>query len=301
MKQVVYNNNKLSKLSLGTVQFGLDYGIANSGGQPTQEEVNEIIDYVYDNNINCFDTAQAYGTSEQVLGESVKTKKDIFIISKLKSDLFQNNLEMNIDNSLNNLNINCLYGLLLHDSELLYTWTQEYTSLVEKLIDDNKIKNFGVSIYTNEDFELALDNDSIKFIQIPFNIFDQRAISQQWFQKAKAKNKLIFIRSIFLQGLLLMDIDKVPSNLLKAKKYLIKIDEYCEKLNITKNELALSFVDTIATESLMLFGCDNISQAKDNISTYNRLKFLDKNIILNMIDDFKNIDEDIYNPTKWNV
>jgi aryl-alcohol dehydrogenase-like predicted oxidoreductase len=98
-----------------------------------------------------------------------------------------------------------------------------------------------------------------------------------------------------------MDIDKVPSNLLKAKKYLIKIDEYCEKLNITKNELALSFVDTIATESLMLFGCDNISQAKDNISTYNRLKFLDKNIILNMIDDFKNIDEDIYNPTKWNV
>ena len=185
MKQIVYNNDKLSKLSLGTVQFGLDYGIANNSGQPTQNEVNEIVEYVYSNNINCFDTAQAYGTSELVLGEAIKTKKDLFVISKLKSNLFINNLESNINKSLNNLNIDCLYGLLLHDSQLLYTWSKEYGLLVDNLIGENKIRYFGVSIYTNEDFELALNNDSISFIQIPFNIFDQRAISKKWFEKAE--------------------------------------------------------------------------------------------------------------------
>ena len=299
MKQIVYNNYKLSKLSLGTVQFGLDYGIANNSGQPTQNEVNEIIEYVCDNNINCFDTAQAYGTSELVLGEAIKTKKDLFVISKLKSNLFINNLESNINKSLNNLNIDCLYGLLLHDSELLYTWSKEYKLLADNLISENKIIYFGVSIYTNEDFELALNNDSINFIQIPFNIFDQRAISKKWLEKAQAKNKLIFIRSVFLQGLFFMNTNDLPSNLEKSKQYLIKFNKYCEKLNMTKSELALSFVDTIAQDSILLFGCDDLNQAKENIENYNNLKQLDESILKNIINDFKNISEDIYNPTKW--
>ncbi|MDF1875753.1 aldo/keto reductase, partial [Sulfurimonas sp. SAG-AH-194-I05] len=68
MKHIIFNNDRLSKLSLGTVQFGLDYGISNNSGQPSQKDVDNIVQYVYDNNINCFDTAQAYGNSESVLG-----------------------------------------------------------------------------------------------------------------------------------------------------------------------------------------------------------------------------------------
>lgn len=299
MKFIDFNNNKLSKLSLGTVQFGLNYGIANDNGQPSQENVNEIIKYIYDNDINCFDTAQAYGNSEEVLGKAIKNKEDIFVISKLKSDLFKKNLIDNVSKSLNNLNIDSLYGLLLHDCELLYNWDNKYALFIDNLIEQNKIKYFGVSIYTNEDFELAIKNKNIKFIQIPFNIFDQRAIHNNWFKKAKENNKLIFIRSVFLQGLLLMDIDKLPSNLISAKKYLILLESYCKKLNITKSELALSFVDTIAKDSLILFGCDNIKQAQENIESYSNLKELNIEIIQDIIKDFKDIEENIYNPTKW--
>ncbi len=299
MKFIKHNGDKLSKLSLGTVQFGLNYGIANTQGQPSQEEVDNIIQYVYDNNINCFDTAQAYGNSEEVLGKAINDKKDIFVISKLKSELFKNDLLENINKSLINLKIDSLYGLLLHDSELLYSWKDEYRVLVDRLIEENKIKYFGVSIYTNEDFELAIENPSIKFIQIPFNIFDQRAISEEWLKKAKENNKLIFIRSVFLQGLLLMDINKVPENLEIAKKYLHIFESYCEKMKVSKNELALSFVNSVAKESLILFGCDNINQAHENIVSFNNLKELDKNIMENIINDFKDMDDKIYNPTKW--
>lgn len=299
MKFIAYNGDKLSKLSLGTVQFGLDYGIANTQGQPSQEDVDKIIDYVYAHEINCFDTAQAYGNSEEVLGKSIDGKKDIFVISKLKSNLFKNDLLENIDKSLKNLKIDSLYGLLLHDSELLYNWKDEYTAIVDKLIENKKIRYFGVSIYTNEDFELAVENPSIKFIQIPFNIFDQRAISLAWFKKAKENNKLIFIRSVFLQGLLLMDINEVPEKLEIAKKYLHIFESYCDKMKISKSELALSFVDTIAKESLILFGCDNINQADENVTSFNNLKELDKSMIESIINDFKDIDDKIYNPTKW--
>ena len=299
MKFINYNNDKLSKLSLGTVQFGLDYGIANNNGQPKQKSVNEIIEYVYQHNINCFDTAQAYGNAEEVIGKSIEDKQDIFIISKLKSEFFKKDLMNNVYKSLKNLKIDLLYGLLLHDSELLYNWKEEYSNLINSLIAENNIKYFGVSIYTNEDFDLAIKNPSIKFIQIPFNIFDQRAVSKNWFKKAKDNNKLIFIRSVFLQGLLLMDINKLPSNLQIAKKYLIIFESYCKKLNITKSELALSFVDTVATDSLLLFGCDNIQQAKENIENYNSLKELDRSIVQSIINDFKDINENIYNPTRW--
>ena len=202
MKYIDFYGNRISKLSLGTVQFGLNYGVANTKGQLSQEDVNEIIDYVYANGVNCFDTAQVYGVSEQVLGHAIKDKEKSFVISKIKSNLFLDSVELNVDKSIDNLGVNTLFGLLLHDSKLLYKWNAKYSKSVEYLIHSKRIEYFGVSIYTNEDFELAIDNDLIKIIQIPFNVFDQRAIMEQWIEKAQKKNKLIFIRSVFLPHIL---------------------------------------------------------------------------------------------------
>jgi len=299
MKYITFNNKKISKLSLGTVQFGLDYGIANQKGKPTQDEVNKIIDYVYNNGINCFDTAQAYGDSEKVLGKAIKDKKDSIIVSKLKSELFENNSIQNITKTLTNLQQKKIFGLLLHDSQLLFKWNKKHYSLVQQLKKNKKISYFGVSIYTDKEFDLALENENIELIQIPFNLLDQRAIINSWLKRAKEKNKLIFIRSIYLQGLILMDIDKVPNHLKKAKKYLKIIKNLANELNITKNELALSFVDQIAKDSVLLFGCDNLNQAIQNIKNYNNLLNLDDEVIKYIITNFSNIDEYIYNPIKW--
>ena len=299
MKYINFNGDAISKLSLGTVQFGLDYGVANNSGKPSQDNVNNIVDYLYNNGLNCFDTAQAYGNSEEVVGKALNSKDDIYLISKLKSNFFVSNAIDNVNKSLENLHVDSLYALLLHDSELLYNWNNEYSALVDILINSKKIKYFGVSIYSSKDFILALENEKIQFIQIPFNLFDQRALKENWFQKAKEYGKIIFIRSIFLQGLLLMDKDSVPRNLESSRKYLKKLDFYCLKHNISKNELALSFVDTIAKDSLLLFGCDNLIQAEENLKNYSSLKALDEDAILELSNIFVDIDENIYNPTKW--
>jgi aryl-alcohol dehydrogenase-like predicted oxidoreductase len=299
MKFIDFEDYKISKLSLGTVQFGLNYGIANLEGKPSQEKVSEIVEFVINKGINCFDTAQAYGNSELVLGNALQGKRDIFLISKIKSDNFNDSLNGNLLHSLENLNSNYLFGLLLHDSELLYNWTEKKSEVVNVLKERNIIKYFGVSIYTSEDFDLAINNDDITIIQIPFNIFDLRALNEKWIEKAQLKGKLIFIRSVFLQGLLLMNIDMIPAKLSKAKKYLETFENFAKELNISKSELALSFVETVAKDSILLFGCDNLIQAEENLENYKNLKPLDKDTTVRIITEFSDINEDIYLPTRW--
>ena len=299
MEFIEYNGDKISKLSLGTVQFGLNYGVANQEGKPSQEKVNEIIDYVISQNINCFDTAQAYGNSEEVLGISIKDTQNLLIVSKLESKLFKNNLDNTVTTSIKKLNISNLYALLLHDSEILYSWNNNYANLVKELKKEKKIKYFGVSIYSDSDFQLAIGNEDIDIIQVPFNIFDQRALYNGWFKDASCKNKLIFIRSIYLQGLLLMDTNQLPFNLKLAKPYIEQLERVCKNLNMSKNQLAIAFVNTIAKNSVLLFGCDNIEQAKQNLENFNNLLVLNQETLEKLYKLFSKIDEKIYNPTRW--
>ena len=299
MKYMDYKGYKISKLSLGTVQFGLDYGVANKMGKPTQSDVNKIINFVCENGINCFDTAQAYGNSEEVLGNALSNIADSLVVSKLSSKLFVDNIKGNVEISLKNLKLDSIFGLLLHDSELLYKWNDKYKKKVSELIEDKLIKHFGVSIYSSKDFNLAVENDDISIIQIPFNMFDLRAINENWFEKAKEKGKLIFIRSVFLQGLLLMNKDNLPEKLFNAKKYLGEVEKLSMKFKMDKSELVLSFVDSVAKDSVLLFGCDNLTQAKVNLENYKKLKTLSRNQIDEIIKIFKDISEDIYLPTRW--
>ncbi|MED7787537.1 aldo/keto reductase [Francisella sp. 19X1-34] len=297
MKYITFRDNKISKLSLGTVQFGLSYGVANKKGQPTQIDVDNIVDYVISKGVNCFDTAQAYGNSEEVLGKSLYGKN--FIVSKVKSDVFIDNFDDSMQSSLQKLNVESLFGLLLHDMEIFY---HDYSLLQTKInLAKSKgyFKYFGVSIYSKEDFDIAINNDLIDMIQLPFNIFDQRAISEKWFERAREKNKLIFIRSIFLQGLLLMDSKHIPAKLDDARKYIYDLDKLCHNFNMTRLELSLAFVEALSQDSILLFGCDSLEQAQCNISLYDNYKSLSKHQVLEVIETFCEVPEKIYIPTNW--
>jgi aryl-alcohol dehydrogenase-like predicted oxidoreductase len=286
-----FRNYKISKLSLGTVQFGLNYGVNNSIGKPSQTSVNEILDFVKNSGINSLDTANGYGDSESVLGNY--GVENFQIITKTSSENF--NLET-VKKSLENLKVKKLFGLLLHDTKLLNNWTQKEKNIL------NQIKNltqfFGVSIYTSEDFELAINNSDINIIQIPFNLFDQRALKENWFEKAKNNNKFIFIRSIYLQGLFLMDIEKSPVE--DAKIYLEKLENLSKEWNISKQVLAMSFVKTISKNSSILFGCETLEQAKENINNFENSLNLTEEQLKILENSFANISENIYNPSRWN-
>lgn len=304
MKYVKHNDNNISKLSLGTVQFGLNYGVANKNGQPNQNIVNMILDYVFSMGINSFDTAQGYGNSEEVIGNCFKNmdQSNISVVSKIDSKVLELktiDLTKSIQDSINKLRVDCLFGLLMHNSNLMDKWDILLSKKIHLLKQKNIIKYFGISIYSNDAFNIALDNKDIDIIQIPFNVFDQRAVQNKWFEKAKAKNKFIFIRSIYLQGLLLMNIEDVPEKLGASKYYIEILDDLSKDLGITKNELCLNFVNTVAKDASLLFGCETLLQAQQNLKIFNNMQDLNDKTIKEICSIFQDINENIYNPVKW--
>lgn len=299
MRIIQYRGINISNFALGTVQFGLHYGITNHQGQTPTDEVKKIIDFILKNGINCFDTAISYGNSEKILGSTMPTNNDLLIISKISTTDFYE-IYQKVNESLANLNKISLFGLLLHDSKLLSRWAEQEANIVNELKFSNKINFFGASIYNNNEFDLALTNDSIDIIQIPFNIFDQRAVHLRWFEKAKNKHKLIVVRSVFLQGLLLMESSTIPEYLKDAKEYIVKIEKICNKYAINKQTLALEFVKYFTQECIVLFGCENLAQASDNISIFNNKFIMDQKLLNNLLFEFHGISDNIVNPTKWN-
>ena len=112
--------NKISKLCLGTVQLGLDYGVANREGKPSLEKSLKMLDFAYESGIRWFDTAQAYGNAEEVLGNYLARRDNLsefHIISKLfpkafdkDSECFFKDIEEAVLSSLKKLHVHVLDG-----------------------------------------------------------------------------------------------------------------------------------------------------------------------------------------------
>ena len=298
MEYVTYKNEKISKLLLGTVQFGLNYGIANKHGKPKEEDVKEILKYVLENGINSFDTAQTYGTSEEVLGKVLPFSSTNKIISKCSSEIFSFSALNSLKESLKRLNTTSLYALLLHDTSLLKSWSVKENKILKSLKKEKLISHFGISIYTNEEFMLAINNEAIELIQIPFNLFDQRALKYKWFELAKKSNKLLIIRSVFLQGLFFMQEKNLDSSMKEVTPHLQSLDKLSKELNLSRQELALTFANH-NLDSPILFGCETLVQAYENIVAYKNLRVLTPLEIKKIYTTFKNVKENVYNPTFW--
>ena len=192
-----------SKIILGTVQFGLDYGINNSNGKVSNNDSQEILKYAYENNIRTLDTAESYGNAHEVIGLFHKNnpQKLFNVITKLPKDI-NNNFNEKVNKYLNELNINQIEVLMFHSFKS-YFENIDNISLLNKLKFNKKLKKIGVSVYTNHEIEKIIENDHIDVIQVPFNLLDNYNFRAKVLIKAKNKGKIIqdplFFRVFFLK------------------------------------------------------------------------------------------------------
>lgn len=295
-----------SRLCLGTVQFGLDYGVNNQLGKPDKADVFQMLDIAADRGIRYIDTAAAYGNAEELLGEYI-IKRGAYhkfeVISKLKPNLIDkclNNKVITVENeivkSLEKMNLDVLNGYLLHTPTDFY-----YSEVIEGLIRSKEkglVKNIGVSIY---EFSHAMDvvsSDCIDYIQVPYNIFDQRMDQEHFFETAKKNNIKVFSRSAFLQGLLLMDVNQLPLHLKHAKEYLLQYKGILVKYGMTKDEGAIVFSYNNTNFDYLVFGVDNQEQLIRDIAIIENNE-IDKNYIKQIKETFSKIEESIIFPSLW--
>ena len=200
----------MSKIALGTAQFGLPYGISNSHGQVDRNEINHIWEVARGSDITMLDTAIAYGNSEENIGATDSVGFEI--VTKLPSvpgteTSIAQWVQFQVATSLTKLKRNSVYGLLLHNpADLLAPYGDELLTSLENLKRDGLIQKFGISIYSpNELDSLVAHNPNFlpDIVQTPLNIFDRSIESSGWLARLSAMNIEIHARSVFLQGLLL--------------------------------------------------------------------------------------------------
>ena len=284
------------KLILGTVQFGLKYGINNSVGKPKKENVFQILSYAYERGIRYLDTAELYGNAHELIGEFHKlhpTKK-FNIITKFPHN-FEDTLDNKIKSYLNQLNINYLEAILFHSFDSYINHKSQLTNLVK--LKRKSVKYIGVSVYTNEQMNEVIDDINIDIIQVPFNLFDNLNLRGELIRNAKSKNKIIHTRSAYLQGLFFMKKDNPNPIRLKLEKAMDFITDISLKSKIPIGSIALNYCLLQPNIDGVLIGVDSLEQLKENIN------FAEINIPKQYLDEINTIiinDIDLLNPSMWN-
>lgn len=288
----------MSKVALGTVQFGLDYGIANEAGQVSLYEAQRVLSLAKGNGIDVLDTAIAYGTSEEVLG---KVGVDGFrVVTKLPSlPEDPNNIAHwvteQVRDSLARLGQKTLHGLLLHRTQdLLGLHGAHLINALADLKNDGVVQKIGVSIYSPDELEVVRNKIKIDLVQAPLNVVDRRLQSSGWLDRLKDDGVEVHTRSTFLQGLLLMERSKIPQ---KFRRWLNLWDLWHEKLKVLGTSplvASLGYPLSLKQVDQVIVGVDSAAQLSEILqAAENAIKGPDTSFMTSA-------DLDLINPSNWN-
>jgi aryl-alcohol dehydrogenase-like predicted oxidoreductase len=275
----------MSKIILGTVQFGLQYGV-NSVGRPSEEVVKGILGEAAKGGITTLDTSSAYGNSEEILGECITPEENFRIVSKYpKGGIPVGEMFMG---SLKRLKVDKLYGYLLHHFDVYKNNPKVWDEFVA-IKESGKVQKIGFSLYTPEELQFILDNKSpFDLIQVPFNIFDKKFLP--YMRGLHERGVEIHVRSTFLQGLFFKDRNALPEKLLPMKKYLLQLDEFSKASGLSISEIALNYNLQNPYIDGVLIGVDNVEQLKTNLASVKDTP-IDINIEVK--------EKELLNPVNW--
>jgi len=253
-----------AKLALGTAQFGLHYGIANEAGRVPLETIEKILERAWGAGVNTLDTAIAYGDAENQLGLAGVSKWRV--ISKLPSISSEISdvagwVDSQTDGSLDRLQRDQLSGLLLHRArDLLGNRGEHIQSALQKIKEDGRVKKIGVSIYDFDELRRILDRYTIDIVQVPFNCIDRRLVQSGSLSRLSKMNIEVHVRSIFLQGLLVMQRDERPDYFMRWRSLFDIWDRWIADHGIHPVEASLSLPIAFSEIDRIVVGVDDLDQ-----------------------------------------
>jgi aryl-alcohol dehydrogenase-like predicted oxidoreductase len=288
----------MSKLALGTVQFGINYGINSIDGKVRFEEVKKILSFAHSKHIDLLDTAPAYGECEKILGRlnisnfKLVTKTRHFDSIKIQSHdatLLKNDFHQ----SFKDLKIESIYGVLIHNADDLFKLgSGKLFEQLQVLKQDEKIVKIGVSVYDHSQLQSILDNFDIDLVQLPFNILDRRMIDRGMLTKLREKDIEVHARSIFLQGLLLMSEQNRPDKFKRWSALWTIWHEWLNDNKITALEAAIRYSISMPEISKVLVGVDNVDQLKEIVAA-------SSGVLPDIPPEMFTNDIDLLNPSNW--
>lgn len=286
------------KIALGTVQFGINYGVANQDGQISLADAKKIIGYASSHGIETLDTAIAYGVSEQLLGEiGVNHFKVISKLPPIPEDVtrIEEWVQGSLLGSLTRLNISGLYGLLLHRSQELCGPHREalYGALVE-LKKRGNVKKIGISIYSPDELDALWHTFKFDIVQAPFNIIDRRLSESGWLERLYQSGVEVHTRSAFLQGLLMMNRIERPSYFNRWQPIWEKWHSWLTENSLTPLQACLAFAMSRTEICRVVVGVDSLIHLEEILTNIPTSQ-------LTFPASLSSNDERLINPSHWNL
>lgn len=285
----------MNKIILGTVQFGLNYGINNHKGKPSETDTFSILDVAYRRGVRKLDTADIYGNAIDVIGKYHKNHSKFKILNKFSFSDNNRDIVGKVRSSLKTLRIDSFDTYSYHSFDDFMTNDNSTDKLV-KLKKEKLIKKIGISVYTNQEFDRAINSEILDVIQIPYNILDNENKKEDLIIKAKLKGKEIHARSIFLQGLFFVKEKDIISKLRPLLPYLKKIRSFSNKENMSISELSLMYVVSNPNIDGVLIGVDSVQQLNNNLDciSYRKVESIKK-----FVKTLDVRDVELLNPVNW--
>ena len=289
---------QISKLTLGTVQFGMNYGIANTQGKPSFEKVVGILTAAYENGIRCLDTAAGYGDSEIVLGKALKEigiLDSVKIVSKISpvpagaaEEEVRAHVRRSLGKSLENLGVPKLYAILFHVEDDV-----RYLPILRECVADGMAEKAGVSL----DSHVPEEAKHCDAVQVPDNVLDRRFLP--FLKEAHNRGTHIFVRSVYLQGLLLMPEEKIPEKLADIIPYRRKLEQIAATNGMPLSELCMRYLLSIPEIDSVLTGVDSQEQLQANVALAER-GALSESVMKEIFAAIPDLPERLIRPCKWN-
>ncbi|MBL8013209.1 MAG: aldo/keto reductase [Candidatus Omnitrophica bacterium] len=285
------------RICIGTAQFGLDYGVANTHGRMSEEEMKAILKYAIGHGVKTLDTAVAYGNSEEEIGRILKALgRSMDIVSKLSQGESKLSIRDVVNRSCKRLGAPKIYGYLLHSFEDYHK--KDIVKELQDLKTQGTITKLGVSLYLPSEAQQLLDeNAQIDIVQMPYSIFDRRF--EPFLAQFKKRKIEVYVRSLFLQGLAFLEPAKLPASLAGARAQLTALKKISSKSGIPINALCLNFGMINPSIDRVIIGVDHLEHLKVNLSDlrfFAKVKTLVEDLNMTVIED-----ENILLPFRWKL
>lgn len=285
-----------SRIALGTAQFGLDYGITNSKGQVLLDEVTAILRCARDSGVDTLDTAVAYGNAEQRIGRiGIRNWRIISKLPGLPEGILdiRSWVEQEVAGSLRNLRVERLYGLLLHrPRDLLSTRGEALYGALQNLKIRGWIHKVGISVYGPDELGDICRHFDVDLVQGPLNVLDQRLVKSGWLLRMKRSGVEVHVRSVFLQGLLLMPADSRPARFRRWQGLWDRWQTCLADAGLGPLSVCLGFV-------LNQPGIDRVIVGVESLSQFQEILTAASNKMPALPDDLCSHDLDLIDPSRW--
>jgi len=289
-------HSDLKRICLGSANFGKSYGYKNS--KIKDKEFLKIFEYAKLKKIKFIDTAFNYSNSQKIIGKHSLNFKIITKIPRIpnSSSNPQNWIKKIISKTLIDLKTKKLYAVLFHYPPYQID-KKKFIQIIEYLEDLKRkkiISKIGISVYNIHEIKRSFSIYKFQIIQFQANILDQKILKNNFIKLLKKRGVEIHTRSIFLQGMLLSDISRIPKKFRYLKKILIYFDSWVKKKKISKLNICLQYIFSHSIIDKIVLGTNNYLQFKQTVEAIEKI-----NGKLSIPKKLRNLSQNQLNPKNW--